>query len=133
MDLYDNLGELVHERPTGVEFLNLDDVKAIKFSQLISSSLPFFTISRIEQIIKIFRTFQNDFKNTQLSTLDLLTFSVYDLLRCKFIGSKDNVLIIYERIRKSSYFNISRVKDRLDTPMNDLLINCKVKDSFLVC
>jgi len=37
IDLFDNICELVSEKPKGVEFLNIDDVKAIKFSQLLSS------------------------------------------------------------------------------------------------
>ena len=135
IDLFDNICELVSEKPKGVEFLNIDDVKAIKFSQLLSSCLPFLTISRIEFITRIFRTFQQE-KNPKyglLESLDLLTFSVFDLLRSKCSGTKNEIMEIYKRLKDSKYMTQIRVKNRLDTPMNDILINCKINKSPIVC
>lgn len=135
IDLFDNICELVSEKPQGVEFLNLDDVKAIKFSQLLSSCLPFLTVSRIEFITRIFRTFQQEkIPNFGLlESLDLLTFSVFDLLRSKCSGTKNEIMEIYKRLKDSKYMTQIRVKNRLDTPMNDILINCKINKSPIVC
>lgn len=33
---------------------------------------------------------------------------------------------IYKRLESSTYLNLIRVKNRLDTPMNDILINCSI-------
>lgn len=65
--------------------------------------------------------------------LDLLSFRVFDLLRSKYSGSKEEILTIYDNIKKSEYMKMTRVKNRLDTPMNDLLINCKLTKSPIIC
>lgn len=93
------------------------------------------TVSRIEFITRVFRTFQQE-KNPKfglLESLDLLTFSVFDLLRSKCSGTKDEIMEIYKRLRDSTYMKQIRVKNRLDTPMNDILINCKINKSPIVC
>jgi hypothetical protein len=56
-----------------------------------------------------------------------------DLLRCKCIGSKYDILRIYEQLQaRSDYFEIIRVKNKLNEGTRDILINLKLKNSFLV-
>ena len=59
LDLEDNVSELVSIKPKASEYLDHEDIKAIKFSQLISESLPFLAVSRIEMIVKICRSLQS--------------------------------------------------------------------------
>jgi hypothetical protein len=63
-----------------------------------------------------------------------VTFKVFDLLRCRAKGTTKQIIHVYKEIKKASkYLTIIRVKDRLDTPLNDILINCKINDSPLIC
>jgi len=68
------------------------------------------------------------------SQIDMISFGVMDLLRCKCIGSKEEILRIYEQLQtRTDYFEIIRVKNKLNEGTRDILINLKLKDSFLIC
>lgn len=56
-----------------------------------------------------------------------------DLLRCRCVGSKSEIYRIFKKIRDSEYFEIIRVKNKLNEPTRDILINLKIKASFLIC
>ena len=66
---------------------------------------------------------------------NLLTFKIGDLLRCKFSSKQREILAIYNEICKIHENNpqllkIIRVKNRLKTHTNDLLIIVRFKDCF---
>lgn len=64
----------------------------------------------------------------------MISFGVMDLLRCKCIGSKEEILRIYKALEeRSDYFEIIRVKNKLSEGTRDILINLKLKNSFLIC
>jgi hypothetical protein len=68
------------------------------------------------------------------STVDLVRFGVMDILRAKCKGSKSQLLRVYnELISKKDYFEIVRIKNKLDGGTRDVLINLKIKESFLIC
>jgi hypothetical protein len=57
-----------------------------------------------------------------------------DILRAKCKGSKSQLLRVYnELISKKDYFEIVRIKNKLDGGTRDVLINLKIKESFLIC
>lgn len=57
-----------------------------------------------------------------------------DLLRCKCTGTKQEIYRIYNEIlEKKDYFEVIRVKNKLNEPTRDILINLKLKNSFLLC
>ena len=57
-----------------------------------------------------------------------------DLLRCKCVGSKAEIHRIYNDILgQTDYFEVIRVKNKLNENTRDILINLKLKNSFLVC
>lgn len=70
----------------------------------------------------------------QESTINLITFNITDLLRCKCVGTKQEIYRIYNQILdRKDYFEVIRVKNKLNEPTRDILINLKLKDSFLIC
>jgi hypothetical protein len=63
-----------------------------------------------------------------------MTFQIMDLLRCRYIGSRHQIMRIFNSLKEhSDYFEIIRVKNKLNESTKDLLINLKIKDSFLIC
>ena len=68
------------------------------------------------------------------SNLHLVTFSVMDLLRCRCVGTKSEIYRIYnEIVSNTKYFEVIRVKNKLNESTRDILINLKLKNSFLIC
>lgn len=66
-------------------------------------------------------------------SIDLITFNVLDILRCRCVGSKQDVKRIYQTLVSSQEFEIIRVKNKLNESTRDILINFKPRNSFLVC
>lgn len=62
------------------------------------------------------------------SNIHLVTFGVMDILRCRCVGSKSEIYRIYKEILSNDdYFEIIRVKNKLNTPTRDIILNCKIK------
>jgi hypothetical protein len=60
--------------------------------------------------------------------VDLITCNVSDLLRCRFMGSKNGIMEIFQRMKnfeEDGVIKIVRIKNRFATPLNDTLINFK--------
>jgi hypothetical protein len=59
---------------------------------------------------------------------------VLDLLRCRCVTTKRELFRIYkEVIQKTDYFEVVRVKNKLHESTRDILINLKIKNSFMMC
>lgn len=54
-------------------------------------------------------------------------------MRCKCVGSRQQVLRIYKQLGERKEFEIIRVKNKLNESTRDILINFKHRDSFLIC
>ena len=71
--------------------------------------------------------------------IDLIKCEVSDLLRSQFIGKKNQLIQIFDKmnkLEKENKIKITRIKNRFATPLNDCLINFMFigkKSSFLVC
>lgn len=50
-------------------------------------------------------------------------FKVFDLFRGKCSGSHQQIKQVYENLKRSAVFKIIQVKNRIDTPNRDFLIN----------
>jgi len=66
----------------------------------------------------------------------LLSFKLGDLMRCKYSSKEREVIKIYKEIDRLSKtnpqkFKVVRIKDRLKSGTNDILINVKFNDSIL--
>jgi hypothetical protein len=105
-------------------YLDRGDVMAGRLSALISSILPGYIQLAISQLIKSLRSVSNCEKKS-LHNIDLVKFSVFDMLRCKCEAPLHTILKIYEDIRKSKDFELIRVKNRLDLSTRDVLLNLK--------
>ena len=68
--------------------------------------------------------------------LDFINFNVFDLMRASISGKKAQILEVFQNLKDAETRNevsLIRVKNRLNTPLNDVLINFKLKDSFIIC
>ena len=71
--------------------------------------------------------------------VDLIACDVNDLLRCQFMGTKNSILEVFQKLKgleKIGTIKILRIKNRFATPLNDALINFKFEgknESFLIC
>lgn len=55
-----------------------------------------------------------------------------DLLRCKCIGSKRDIKRVYNTLKDSDFIEVIRVKNKLNESTRDILINFRIKNSFLI-
>jgi hypothetical protein len=67
------------------------------------------------------------------SGIDLITFNILDILRCRCVGSKKDIKRIYQSLIGNPDYEVIRVKNKLNESTRDILINFKPRNSFLVC
>lgn len=105
------------------------------FAHIVSESVSNLAVSFISNLIHILqRATRNVSKiDEDLKDISLLRFGVMDLLRAKCQGTRDQIIKVYNNIKKNPKFEIIRVKNRLKTGNKDFLINLKYKESFLIC
>ena len=55
-------------------------------------------------------------------------------MRCRCVGNKNDIIRIYkEMMEETSDFDVVRVKNKLKESTKDIIVNIKLKNSFLVC
>lgn len=68
--------------------------------------------------------------------LDLIKFNVTDLMRALMVGNKFEIIKVFNNLKaleKADVIKIFKIKNRLETPLNDAMIIFKMKDSFIIC
>lgn len=68
-----------------------------------------------------------------MKKVDFTNLNVFDLLRCKASGSKEDVMEVYERLKSRKDIQLVRVKNRLNDSTRDMLINFKIDGTMLIC
>ena len=67
--------------------------------------------------------------------IDLITFKIGDIFRCKCLSRQSEILRIYNYIKEigenGSLFRVCRIKDRLNLDTRDILINISFMDKIL--
>lgn len=68
--------------------------------------------------------------------IDLITFKISDLIRCKFSSRENEVLKVYKELKRVSdqqnLLKIVRIKDRLNLGTRDVLLNV-IYDKVMLC
>lgn len=62
-----------------------------------------------------------------------MSFGVYDLLRAKCTGTKEEITEVYANLVESKQLKVVRVKNRLDSINRDFLVNVKLVGTPLLC
>lgn len=76
----------------------------------------------------------NEYKEeVKFFTPEFVTFRISDLLRCKCVGTLQQIKQVYGRLASSDRFTIYRVKNRIDTPNKDFLVNVKLNGTPVLC
>lgn len=65
--------------------------------------------------------------------VQLVGFTVSDLLRCKCSGTLEEIKEVYGRLTGSGLFTVYRVKNRIDTCNRDFLVNVRMNGTRLLC
>ena len=68
--------------------------------------------------------------------MDLIKFTVTDLMRAQVVGNKKQILQVYnniEELQKNNEINIIKIKNKLGTSLNDAMIIFTIKQSKLIC
>jgi hypothetical protein len=129
-----NLLSLVSTGFKGYEYMNKREVIVAKLAEYGSETLEISVHRTCTEMLQVLNCLKDSYTCNDIeSQIDLITFNVMDLLRCKCVGSKHDILRIYEQLQtRSDYFEIIRVKNKLNEGTRDILINLKLKKSFLV-
>lgn len=76
-------------------------------------------------------------KNTEVGQkIDLVKFNVKDLLRAMVVGTKKEILAVYENLKKMEIegrLKIVQIRSRLGTPLNDIMIIFTFEKCFILC
>lgn len=124
---------MVQAGTEGTEYLNETEVVNSKIAQYLDSCGESYTLLILSSLMKCLNSIRESYQEDDLeSHIDLITFNVMDLLRCKCVGSKKQVKRIYDELARSEYCEIIRVKNKLHEGTKDILINFKINGSFLI-
>lgn len=131
MDLFSLAGKGLE----GFDSFDFEEVAICKISQHLSEASHAEVLKLLNALIYALAGVRERFDPEVLeSNIDLLSFQVLDLLRCRYVGSRQEILRIFETVQsRTDYFEVIRVKNKLSQSTRDLLINFKIKDSFLIC
>lgn len=115
--------------------LNSREVSAIKISQYLRECAETYCRKILNNLLQSLNSVRSKYKDGTLeSNIDLVTFGVMDLLRCRCVTSKKELFRIYnEVLNRTDYFEIIRVKNKLNESTRDIMINLKIKNSFMIC
>lgn len=132
--------------------LSEEQISVGKYCSNLKSAISSYICSQLNEVIhhllKIPREVSEDdlgseledFKNQarkELDSLNLLTFKIFDLLRCKIHSNEEEIvwivqyLLAQNKLNKEK-FNIVRIKDRLNQGTRDIMINAQIQKG-LVC
>lgn len=65
--------------------------------------------------------------------VQLVSFTVADLLRCKCSGTLEEIIEVYHNLTSNPLFTVYRVKNRIDTCNRDFLINVRMNGTPILC
>lgn len=119
----------------GYEYLNEREVLIAKISQYFSECSQTYTLKMLNNLLSGLNKVRSRYENIVLeSSLDLVTFGVMDIMRCRCVGSRQQILRIHREIEKRrDDFEIVRVKNKLNESTRDIILNFRFRSSFLVC
>lgn len=118
------------------KFINEDQAETLKFSKFNTLFLEWLIVEKFLILIDALCNLSTYFETKYYKKLDFINFNVYDLLRGSFSGKKYQILEVFKNMHKleeEGEITIIRVKNRLNTPLNDVLINFTIKESFIIC
>lgn len=95
----------------------------------------------LAKIFQLFLAIRLDYQREKRleSDIQVFTFTLGDLLRCRCSGTKEQILQVWANLKKKEEdkeIKILRVKNRLNQPTSDFLINFAFQDPnkcFLIC
>lgn len=88
-----------------------------------------FLNSVMEHLNSIRKTYNQELLE---SGVDLITFNILDILRCRCIGSKKDIKRIYDSLLANPHYEVIRIKNKLNESTRDILINFRCRGSFLI-
>lgn len=116
------------------EELASNELTMLKAAECLSECSNTYTLLFLNTTLQYLNLIRKQYQPDEPeSNIDLITFNVLDVLRCKCIGSKHDIKRIYNQLVASKDFEVIRVKNKLNESTRDILINFKPKQSFLVC
>lgn len=107
----------------------------MKISQYLRECAETYCLKMLNHLIRALNGVRGRYKEGALeASIDLIGFGVMDLLRCRCVTSKKELLRIYhEVLKRSDYFEIIRVKNKLNESTRDIFLILKIKNSFMIC
>ena len=124
---------------TDIPEINQNEIKTIKYARYISKFVEFLAIENLIYLISELVQLREKMNKKNRKAVDLVACDVNDLLRCQFMGTKNAIMDVFQKLKgleKTGKIKILRIKNRFATPLNDTLINFKFigeNESFLVC
>lgn len=100
---------------TGCEEINEREVKTGKIAEFFSDAAATYTQKMLNDLISNLNSVSEMYGGGTLeSGLDLVNFGVMDILRCRCVGSKQQIFRVYNEIcEMKEYLEVIRVKNKL--------------------
>lgn len=101
---------------------------------ILSDPVSKITTGYLESLIHCLLEAEHNFNACSgREPISLISFGIYDLLRAKFSGTKEDIIAAYNILCESKSFKVIRIKNRLDTINKDFLINLRLVGTPLIC
>ena len=131
-----NLAKTLNVRSPKIKFIKEEQAEALKFSKFNTLFLEWLIVEKFLVIVNTLSRISTYFETRFYKRLDFINFNVFDLMRASISGKKTQILEVFQNLKDAESrdeVSLIRVKNRLNTPLNDVLINFKLKDSFIIC
>ena len=122
----------------GVYFIDKDESSLLMICQYIWKALENYVMDVLVSLLNRFAAIRQIYAKGAMeeADLDIFTLKIGDLFRCKCSGSKEQVMQVYNLLRKTPDIEVVRVKNRLGEGTQDLLLNFVYKNTekcFFIC
>ena len=120
-----------------VEYLDKEEVSLIVACEYLSKSLNDYIIDTLVTLLMGINEAGSSFHRASSDLdLQLVTFTLGNLFRCRCAGTKEEILKVYSLIRAREDIEIVRVTNKLNLPNCDILVNFVFRDPemcFFIC
>lgn len=131
-----NLTKTLYSRSPKTKFIKEEQAETMKFAKFNTMFLEWLIVEKFLIIIKTLSDLSDHFQSKYYKKIDFINFNVFDLMRASFSGKKSQITEVFRNLKtleENSQIEIVRVKNRLSTPLNDVMINFKIHNSFVIC
>ena len=110
-------------------------MEIIKYSANNNKFIEWMVEEQLIQAIQCLVQISSEYQEYR-GILDLVKFKINDLMRCQILGTRTQLIKIFDqfkKLQKQGVLEIVKIKNRFNTPMSDAMLFFKLSNCFMIC